>query len=96
LGLGCCELLVRGIAAVWRMATHNRNAAVDGMTRAEQIVRFFLENSEHYKWEGEPLTKPNATGEYICEIGPSGPLLSIEHREKRVKLWTAAFERSGL
>jgi hypothetical protein len=39
------------------MATHNRNAAVDGMTRAEQIVRFFLENSEHYKWEGEPLTK---------------------------------------
>jgi hypothetical protein len=78
------------------VAADNRNAAVDGMTRAEQIVRFFLENSEHYKWEGEPLTKPNAKGEYVCKIGPSGPLLSLEHREKRVKLWTAAFEGSGL
>lgn len=57
----------------------------------EHIVRFFLNHTEHYQWVGEPLTTPNAKGEYVCTIGPTIPdgllLSSAVHLEKRIKIW---------
>ena len=59
------------------------------MTLEERVARFFLENCESYQSRGDG---------FFCTIEPHSPKTpgTIEHREKRIKVWTEALKESGL